>query len=129
MSRARIAAAVALGAGLVYLATAGGSLATEDAVAMYEEGKSILDRGAVSVPASVSTPQWRGGNGSYYTPFGIGQPLYDIPFIAAGRAVSRATGLTLGSPDAVPKAFVALGSAFAAAAAVAIQRRLTPVTT
>jgi hypothetical protein len=119
MQRGGIAAAVGLGALLVYLTTAGGSLATEDAVAMYEEGKAILDRGAVSVPASVSVPQWRGENGAYYTPFGIGQPLYDVPFIAAGRVVTRVTGITLGTPDAIPKACVALGSAFAAAAAVA----------
>ncbi len=102
-----------------YVGTTGGTLATGDAVAMFEAAKSLIDRGAMDVPASQSSELWRGVDDRYYTPFGIGQSLYDIPFLVAGRWVTSLTGLSLGDPDTLPKAFVAAASTVPAAAAVA----------
>src|SRR6476646_6669718 len=70
---------VSILAWIVYAATAGGSLATADAVAMLEQAKSIVDRGALDIPAEWSLPEWRGRDGRYYSPFGIAQSVYDIP--------------------------------------------------
>jgi hypothetical protein len=113
--------AVAVGAGvwLVYISTAGGSLGTGDAVAVYEEAKAILDRGAIDIPASQSLEAWRGPDGRWYAPFGISQAVFDLPFILAGRAAARVAGGTLARGETLPKAAVALASTLAAAAAVA----------
>ncbi len=115
----RVAWLLGIAVWLVYLTTAGGTLGTGDAVAMYTEARAIVTRGATDVPASESEEAWRGIDGRYYTPFGIGQPLYDVPFLLAGRAISRVRDIAGGDPDVVPKAVVALASTIPAAAAVA----------
>jgi len=103
-----------------YLVTAGGSLGTQDAVAVYFQTTSIVDRGAIDVPLEISGEKWLGVDGRYHLPFGIGQAVYNVPFYLAGKAVVRATGLKVsGSAEPVLKACVALGSTVAAAAAVA----------
>jgi hypothetical protein len=102
---------------LMYVATAGGSMATGDAVAMFEAAKSLVDRGSMDVPPSQSSEAWRGADGLYYTPFGIGQSLYDIPFLLAGRAAGRITGVSTVDADFFPKAFVAGASTLPAAVA------------
>ena len=116
--RSAIAALLALACWLIYLTTAGGSLGTGVAVAMYEEAKAIVDRGAFDVP-STRMDEWRGPDGRYYTPFGLGQPLYDIPFLVAGRLIAGATHVRLGDADVIPKAVVALGSTVTASLCVA----------
>ena len=103
---------------LVYAATAGGSLGTGDAVAMFEEATSLIDRHALDVPASQSTNAWRGVDGRYYTPFGLGQPLYDVPFVLMGRVLQRVVPGTLSTGDTIPKAIVAMASTIPAAVAV-----------
>ena len=75
---------------LVYITTAGGTMATGDAVAMFEAARSMIDRGTLDVPASQSSELWRGVDGRYYTPFGIGQSLFDVPFVLAGRVAANA---------------------------------------
>ena len=120
MTPGRIAAVVFSAVWLVYLTTAGGSLGTGDAVGMYEAAVSIVDRGATDVPPHQSMPSWRGIDGKYYLPFGIGQSLYDVPFVLIGRTAAALSGITFGDPDTIPKAVVALGSTVTAAAAAAI---------
>jgi hypothetical protein len=103
---------------IVYAVTAGGSLATADAVAMLEQAKSIVDRGALDIPAVWSLEEWRGRDGRYYSPFGIAQSVYDIPWLLAGRSIPKVIGRRLPDPDALAKALVAFGNSFVTAAAV-----------
>jgi hypothetical protein len=84
----RIAATLAGAVSLVYVTTAGGTMATGDGVAMLEAARSLIDRGALDVPPAQSSAAWRGVDGRYYTPFGIGQSLFDVPFVPAGRAAT-----------------------------------------
>jgi hypothetical protein len=114
-----IAAVTAAAVWLVYVSTSGGTMATGDAVAMFEAASSLIDHGALDVPASQSTELWRGRDGRYYTPFGIGQSLFDVPFILAGRTAARAAGVTMGDPDTIPKALVAAASTIPSAVSVA----------
>ena len=116
----RIAALVGTAAWLVYVATAGGMLATSDAVAMFAQADALVTRGELDVERQNSAEAWRGTNGRYYLPFGIAQPLYDVPFLVAGRMVSAHVGGGLGDPDAVPKAAVALANTIPSAIAVAL---------
>ena len=103
---------------IVYAVTAGGSLATADAVAMLEQAKSIVDRGALDIPAVWSLEEWRGRDGRYYSPFGIAQSVYDIPWLLTGRSIPKVIGRRLPDPDALAKALVAFGNSFVTAAAV-----------
>ena len=121
----RIAASTAVAVWLVYTVTAGGAMATGDAVAMFEAARSLIDRGTLDVPAEQSTDAWRGVDGRYYTPFGVGQSLFDVPFVLAGRAITATTGVTLGGDDTVPKALVAAASTLPAAVAVAFSLLLS----
>ena len=79
----RIAGTTAVGVWLVYIVTAGGAMATGDAVAMFEVARSLIDRGTLDVPAEQSIDAWRGVDGRHYTPFGVGQSLFDVPFVLA----------------------------------------------
>jgi hypothetical protein len=115
----KIAVLIGLAAWLVYVATAGGTLATSDAVAMFAQADAIVTRGELDVALENSSVEWRGVNGRFYLPFGIAQPLYDVPFLLAGRALATITGLSLGDPDALPKAVVAMASTVPAAVSVA----------
>ena len=58
----QIACLVGVAVWLVYITTAGGSLGTGDAVAMYEEAKAIAFRGAMDVPLEQSIEAWRGAS-------------------------------------------------------------------
>ena len=99
-----------------YAATAGGSLATQDASAVFAQTRSIIERGASDVPLEISGSDWRGVDGRYYLPFGIGQALYNVPFYVAGKAAIALTGIRIGgSDDTVLKAGVLAGNAVAGA--------------
>ena len=103
----------------VYVATAGGSLSSSDGVMTYEVTKSIVTEG--SVAASFDVFSWephRGVDGRFYSPFGIGQSIFNIPFYLVGRTARQVLGITLGKPDSIEKAAVAMSSAVAAAGAV-----------
>lgn len=102
---------------VVYLATTGGSMATD--IMSYEVTKGIVDRGTVAMSYDVfQMDAHRGVDGRYYAPYGIGHAVYSIPFYAAARAVERATGVGLGKPEVLPKAGFVVGSAVAAALTV-----------
>ncbi len=93
----------------VYLFTAGGSLTTTDAVVSFDVARNIVEHHTVAMSGNLlGMDAHRGRDGRYYSPFGLAQSLYDIPFYAAGRVARTAVG-RLGKSDTVPKACVALG--------------------
>ena len=101
----------------VYVATTGGSMATD--IMSYEVTKNIVDHGTVAMSYNVFQMEaHRGADGRYYAPYGIGHAMYSIPFYAAARLAERATGLALGKPEVLSKAGFVVGSAFASALAV-----------
>jgi len=97
----------------VYLFSAGGSLTTSDAVATYELTRSLVERGAVDIsPEILGKESYKGPDGRAYSPFGLGQSLWAVPFYVGGTAAARVSGLAVGKPDTVPKAVVALSQTF-----------------
>jgi hypothetical protein len=99
--------ALALG---VYLFTAGGSLTTTDAVVTFDVTRNIVEHGSVAMSRNLlGMEAHRGVDGRYYSPFGIAQSIYNIPFYVAGTVFVESTGIAAGRPDSIPKAFVALG--------------------
>jgi hypothetical protein len=104
---------------LLYVATAGGSLATTDAVVTYDVTRSLVSRGSLALSGNLlGMDAHRGSDGRYYSPFGIAQSLFNIPFYIAGRGAERLTGAKVGKPDTVTKAAVAMGNTVAAAGCV-----------
>jgi hypothetical protein len=104
---------------LVYLATAGGSLTTTDAVATFDVTRSIVEHRSVAMSANLLGREGeRGRDGRYYSPFGIGQSLFNLPFYVAAKAFVGVTGVRIGKPDSLAKAFVALGETVLVAAIV-----------
>ncbi len=102
---------------VLYLATTGGSMATD--IMSYEVAKNIVEHGSVAMSFNVhDMDAHRGVDGRYYSPYGIGHPIYAVPFYLAGRVTEEATGLSVGKPEALRKAFFVLGNAFAASATV-----------
>ena len=102
---------------VLYLATTGGSMATD--IMSYEVAKNIVEHGSVAMSFNVHDMEaHRGIDGRYYSPYGIGHPIYAVPFYLAGRVTEEATGLSVGKPEALRKAFFVLGNAVAAAATV-----------
>jgi hypothetical protein len=99
--------------------TAGGSLATTDAIVMYDQARQIVEaRSAALSRDVVGSDAYRGADGRVYSPFGLLQSLYDVPFYLAGRAIQRAAGRGAGSSDTIPKAVVGLANLLPMAAAV-----------
>ena len=102
-----------------YLTTAGGSLATTDAVATYDVTRQMLEHGTVALSSDiVGNDAYQGQDGRLYSPFGLLQSLWNIPFYGAGRLASSLPPLRRASPVMVTKATVALGNAVAAALCV-----------
>ena len=103
----------------LYVLTAGGSLTSTDAVATFELTTNLVERHSIALPGNVlGLEANRGVDGRYYSQYGIGQSLYNIPFYLAGKAAAGALPRRIGKPDTLPKAAVAIGSAVAAAIAV-----------
>jgi hypothetical protein len=99
--------ALALG---VYLFTAGGSLTSTDAVVTFDVTENLIDHGSVAMSGNLlGMEAHRGRDGRYYSPFGILQSLYNVPFDLAARAVTATTGLHAGKSTTIRKAAVALG--------------------
>ena len=102
---------------LVYGGTAGGSLATTDAVVTYTLTRQIVEHGTVALPGDMlGNAAHRGVDGRYYSPFGLAQSIYNVPFYLAGRAAARLVGNRIGREDAIEKATVALGNCLPMAA-------------
>lgn len=103
----------------VYTFTAGGSLTTTDAVVTYDVTDNMLRHGSIAMSGNLlGMESQRGADGRYYSPFGIGQSLYNVPFYLAGRAATAITGLRAGRSDSLVKAAVAMGQTLVAAAIV-----------
>jgi hypothetical protein len=101
----------------VYLATTGGSMATD--TMSYEVAKSMAEHASVAMSYNVhDMDAHRGADGRYYSPYGVGHPAYAVPFYLAGRFVEEASGLGIGKPEAIRKAFFVLGNAVAGALTV-----------
>jgi hypothetical protein len=84
-------------------------MTTTDAVAAFDVARNIVERGTVATTGNLlGLESLRGTDGRYYSPFGLAQSIYDIPFYLAGAAVARTAGLTIGKPDTIPKATVAM---------------------
>jgi hypothetical protein len=112
---------VFLSALALYSLTAGGSLTSSDAVVTFEVTRSLVERGSIALSGNIiGNDANRGLDGRYYSQFGIGHSLYNIPFYVVGRTAARLTGTRIGKADTIPKAAVAWGSAVAAAFTVAI---------
>jgi hypothetical protein len=127
MTRAGHVAAPATGIGRwlfvlcvsVYAFTAGGSLTTSDAVQAFDVTRNIVEHGTVEMAERLAPAEaLRGRDGRFYSPFGIVQSLYNIPFYLAGKAAAFATGGRIGKPDTLPKAAVAMGQTLVVAAIV-----------
>jgi len=104
----------------LYIATAGGSLSSSDAVVSFNLTQSLVERHSIALSGNILGLEGnRGLDGRYYSQFGLGHSIYGIPFYLAGRFAARVSPRSIGTPDTLPKAAVALGSAVAAAAAVA----------
>jgi hypothetical protein len=118
--RTRINAAfVVVGTLALYASTAGGSLTSTDAVVSFDLTRSIVDQHSIALSGDLlGLGANRGVDGRYYSQYGIGQSLYNVPFYIAGNAAQRLIHRRIGKPDTLPKAAVALGSAVAAAIAV-----------
>jgi hypothetical protein len=100
-----------------YLFSAGGSLTTTDAVVAFEVTRQLVDHQSLALPRNMlGNEAHRGVDGRYYSPFGITQSIFNVPFFVAGRLAARVTGLSLGRADAIEKATVALGNTVAMAA-------------
>ena len=100
-----------------YLATTGGSMATDSM--SYEVAKSLFESRSVAMSRNVhDMDAHRGVDGRYYSPYGIGHPLFAVPFYALGRLAETRLGVSVGRPEAVRKAAFVAGNAVAAALAV-----------
>jgi hypothetical protein len=119
--RAR-AGAIAFAAALsLYVSTAGGSLTSTDAVVTFDLTKNLVERHSLALSGNLlGLEANRGVDGRYYSQYGLGQSIYGIPFYLAGKVLPARLGLSVGSPETLPKAFVALGSAVAAAGCAAL---------
>src|SRR5437773_2532768 len=85
-SARRIGRLVFLVALFLYVASTGGSMATD--VMSYEVTKGIVEHGTVAMSHNVFNMEaHRGVDGRFYAPYGIGHAAYSIPFYAAARAV------------------------------------------
>jgi hypothetical protein len=103
----------------LYLATAGGSMATTDAIVAFDVTKGLVERQSLALSGNLlGFESMRGVDGRFYSPFGIAQSIYNIPFYLAGRGVQSWARVRVGGPDTVAKAAVAIGGGVAAALAV-----------
>ena len=103
----------------VYTFTAGGSLTTTDAVVAYDLTQSLVERRSLALSGNLlGMDAHRGADGRYYSPFGIAQSIYNVPFYVAGQIALDLAPAPLGKPDSVPKAVVALGQTLVVAGIV-----------
>ncbi len=103
---------------MLYGITAGGSLTSTDSVVTFELTRQMVAHGSLALPTNMLGKEaMRGRDGRYYSPFGLAQAVFNIPFYVAAVTLERA-GVRVGREDSLAKAFVALSSAVAAAAAI-----------
>lgn len=117
----RVARRLFLGSLCLYLLTAGGSLSSTDATVMFDLTQNIVERHSVALSGNLlGLEPNRGRDGRFYSQYGLGQSLYNIPFYLLGTAARDLVGRPIGKADTIPKAVVALGNTVAAAGVVAV---------
>lgn len=117
----KIALVVFLASLSLYTLTAGGSLSSTDATVMFDLTRNIVEERSLALSGNLlGLEANRGTDGRYYSQYGLGQSLYNIPFYLAGTAAQRLVGRQIGKPDTIPKAVVALGNTVAAALVVSV---------
>jgi hypothetical protein len=100
---------IAIGVAALCLLTAGGSMTSTDGVAAFDLTQSLVERHSIAASRDiVGKEAYRGLDGRYYSPFGIAQSIWNVPFYLAGRAAAR--HLQGRTAAAIPKAIVALGT-------------------
>jgi len=108
--RGAIGAWIAAGSAALCLLTAGGSMTTTDAVVAFDLTQSLVHRHSIATSGDlIGNQAYRGVDGRYYSPFGVAQSVWNIPFYAAGRLIAA----RIKRPDtaaAIPKAIVTLGT-------------------
>ena len=110
----RLAAAIFATVLCVYVATTGGSYATD--LASYQVTKNLVQHGSVAMSYNIlDTEAERGVDGRYYAPVGIGHPIFGVPFYLTARLVQSAWPVQFGKPESIDKAAVVVGSTLAAA--------------
>lgn len=101
---------IAVGVAAVCLLTAGGSMTTTDAVVAFDLTESLVTRHSVATSRDIiGNAAYQGKDGRYYSPFGIAQSIWNVPFYLTGRAVAA----RISRPEtaaSLPKAVVALGT-------------------
>jgi hypothetical protein len=102
---------LAVGIALGCLFTAGGGMTSMDGVVAFNVTQNLVEEGSVATRGGViELEAYRGRDGRYYSPFGIAQSIWNIPFYLAGRAVAAVLPSKIGRTDTVPKAVVTLGT-------------------
>jgi hypothetical protein len=92
------------------LLTAGGSMTSRDPVVAYDVTRNLIEHGSITVSDSLmEIDAYRGRGGHYYSPFGIAQSIWNVPFYLAGRTLTQR--FAFGNAETLPKALVALGTA------------------
>lgn len=104
----------------LYIATTGGSLTSTDATVTFDLTRSLVEDRSIALSGNLlGLEENRGADGRYYSQYGIGQAIFNVPFYAGMRAAQRVTGLSVGKPDSLLKAATSLTSDIAIAATVA----------
>lgn len=117
----RVASLLFAGTLSVYLLTAGGSLSSTDATVMFDLTRSLVEDRSMALSGDLlGLEANRGVDGRFYSQYGLGQSLYNIPFYLGGVAARDLAGVSIGKPDTIPKAVVALGNTVTSAACVAV---------
>ncbi len=76
---------------LVYVFSAKGYLGVSDTAFSFRTAQAIVSRGQLDIPYAEDYTL-KGRDGRSYSKYGVGLPLYFIPFVVAGNALSRVTG-------------------------------------
>ena len=102
-----------------YVMTAGGSMATTDAVVAYDLTRQMVDHGSIALSGDlIGNPAYQGVDGRFYSPFGLAQSVWNVPFYLAGRLAGRALAADPDKAEMVTKAVVTLGNTVPAALCV-----------
>jgi len=86
-------------------------MTTTDAVVAFDVTRNLVEHQSVATTGDLlGNGAYRGRNGSFYSPFGIAQSVWNIPFYLVGREVAARLGPRIGGPDTLVKAAVALAT-------------------
>ncbi|HWJ55630.1 MAG TPA: hypothetical protein VNR90_05415, partial [Vicinamibacterales bacterium] len=101
---------IGIGVAALCLLTAGGSMTTTDAVVAFDLTQSLVDRHSIATSRDlIGNQAYRGVDGRYYSPFGIAQSVWNVPFYLAGRLAASQVARPQ-TAASIPKAVVTLGT-------------------